>query len=127
MAFRPCLAFYLLSSLLPASLLPALTSWHLSALAPTEAEKTAQIREAGLEMELHQRRVAATTERHRAEQFSLAVVEVSLHYPAELPPPWTSPLLDRSASTLINYSIRPGATLWNCLRGGFPLHLLPPG
>ena len=47
-------------------------------LSSTEAEKTAQIREAGLEMELHQCRIAATTERYRAEQFSLAVVEVSL-------------------------------------------------
>ena len=89
------LASFLLSVVLPAFLLPSksskltLTCLYGQSLPPslssTEAEKTAQIREAGLEMELHQCRIAATTERYRAEQFSLAVVEVSLHRPAYSP------------------------------------------
>ena len=63
------LLFWLItpSVLLSIPIPPSLTS---------EAEKTAQIREASLEQELHQRRVAAATERFRAEQLSLATVEV---------------------------------------------------
>ena len=91
------LASFLLAVFLPAFLLPGKSSKSTLAclygqslpppsLSSTEAEKTAQIREAGLEMELHQCRIAATTERYRAEQFSLAVVEVSLHCPAAYSP-----------------------------------------
>lgn len=47
-------------------------------IASIEAEKIAQIREANLENELNQKLGVAATEKYRAEQYSLAVVETEI-------------------------------------------------